>query len=232
MKQYLKKALLSLSVIALIGCTNSSKTDWALYELNGKVKTYTENYYKAVEKFGEWQAGNPEDYRNYRVNFSADGMYKQMDFLDKENTLRQRMVPKHKDGKVTEELMYDEEGELQSKTVYNHISDTKFEFTSYDIHGKETAKGECFLKDDRVIRRDYKILDNGRVLQEIRIKFNFNAEGLPSSLEQTNPDGTVSKNAFKYIEFDDQNNWTKRLDYASEDSKTPDMIVIRTYEYY
>ncbi|MEM6686130.1 MAG: hypothetical protein AAF617_10130, partial [Bacteroidota bacterium] len=85
MKHYLKTTVLTLLVLMLSGCANTSKTDWDLYELNGNVKSYTENYYEPVKELGEWKAGKPEDYRNYRVQFSTDGVYEQMEFLGKDN---------------------------------------------------------------------------------------------------------------------------------------------------
>ena len=37
---------------------------------------------------------------------------------------------------------------------------------------------------------------------------------------------------YEYLSFDENKNWTKRLDYDSEEGKEPENIVIREYEYY
>ncbi|MEM6686755.1 MAG: hypothetical protein AAF617_13310, partial [Bacteroidota bacterium] len=98
--------------------------------------------------------------------------------------------------------------------------------------GKERGRGKCILKDDKMLQREFEILEEGEVKYKIQIKFKYNDDGLPSSIEQTDQDGNITKNIFKYLEFDDQNNWTKRLDYSSEATGNPDKVAIRTYEYY
>ncbi len=208
------------------------KTDWDIYALKGKVKTYVENYYEPEIKFGEWKQGEAAEYGNYSVNFDDEGTYQRMDYLDKNGELTERAIPKWDNGKIIEEVTYDKDGAFKSETKYTYISDSKLEFTNYDEDGNIKVQGTTFLEDHRIVRRDHKIFTNGKVTYEIRVNYECNEKGHVSSMKQTDEDGKITISKFEYLEFDDQNNWTKRLDYLGDDSKTPTKIVIRTYDYY
>ncbi|MEM6718138.1 MAG: hypothetical protein AAF611_02380 [Bacteroidota bacterium] len=232
MKKYPKITLLLVTALVLSACSNSSKTDWDLYELNGKVKTYLESYFEPVQKFGEWQTGKPQEFGNYSVTFTEDGTYKQMDFFEKNNKLRERVIAKQENGKVVEELKYNEDGDFRGKTSYTYLSDTKVEFVSYDENGEEIAMGKTYLKDGKIVRREFKTLYNGRIEYELRVKFMYDANGRSTAIEQSYGEGESKTTKFEYLEFDKQNNWTKRLDFVDDNTETPEKIVTRTYEYY
>jgi len=229
-KKYTKILLLITAFGILTSCAR--KTDWDLYALEGKVKTYMESYYEPEMKFGEWVKGKPEKFRNYSVDFNTDGIYTGMDFLDDNNELRERLIAKSENGKLQEELRYGKDGEYIGETKFNYMSDSKLEFTSYDKNGEIIAQGTSFLENDKVIRRDYKVIDDGKVSFEFRMQFEYNEKGDIKSMREETEDGEVKKYAHKYLEFDDQNNWIKRLDYVDDISETPDKIIIRSYEYY
>ncbi|MCH2194300.1 hypothetical protein [Kordia sp.] len=109
---------------------------------------------------------------------------------------------------------------------------TKVEFTTYNPKGEEVGAGKTFLKNGKLVRRDHKTFTNGKVTYEFRVKFQYDENGQVHTIQETNEDGEVKKYTYKYLEFDDQNNWIKRLDYVDDISETPQKLVTRTYTYY
>ncbi|WP_298512926.1 hypothetical protein [uncultured Kordia sp.] len=213
-------------------CSQKTETDWSVYELKGKVKKYVERNYEPETKFGEWYAGEQYEYGNHSVAFDSNGNYTKIDFINEKNELRKRTIPKRENGKVIEEFKYDEDGQLEKVAKCKYLSDSKVEYILYDEDGKEVGSGKTFLENGRISRRDYKEFSDGKTIFEIRMKFKHNEDGLVSALEQTDEDGNVENYRYEYLEFDDQNNWTKRLNYNVDDSKMPERLVIRNYDYY
>lgn len=230
----IKKYILVPMLIVVFGMFSSceNKTDWSLYALEGKVKKYTENYYEPETKFGEWQKGKPQEYGNYSVTFDTGGMYNGMDFLDENNELRERLIAKIENGKVLEELRYDKDGKSVGVTKFTYLSDSNFEFISYDQDGEIIGEGTSFLENDKVIRRDYKVINKGKISIEFRTTFEYNTKGNISALYQKDEKGDTTSYTYKYIEFDEKKNWIKRLDYSQENNEIPEKVVVRTYEYY
>ncbi len=232
-KKYIVIPILFIAFAMLSSC--AKKTHWSSYELHGEVKKYTENQYEPVKKLGEWHKGESLGYQSFSKSFSEEGDFERADFFDKNNKLLTYMIPKKENGKIVEEVTYDVAGEFQVKTVYTYLSETKIEFTSYASYKDElveVAVGTLYLKNGKRIRRDFKTLHDGEVEYEVSMKFLYTKNGMTSGIEKTYPDGNSVTVKLQYLEFDDQNNWTKRLDYSSKEDTIPKKIVIRTYEYY
>ena len=211
------------------------QTEWTKYGLNGKVKTLVENQYEPVEKSGKWQQGAPTRFGNYSLIFSEKGDHERTNFFDENNKIRYYLISKIENGKMVEESRYDAEGKFQGINKYTHTSDTKIEFTSYEPYEGElieVSKGTDYLKDGKPVGSDLKTLYNGEVNYEVQKKFLYDENGFLVGIKKSFPVGDDEIEKFEYTEFDDQNNWTKRLYYEDEDSKTPHKIIIRSYEYY
>ncbi|WP_298512931.1 hypothetical protein [uncultured Kordia sp.] len=230
-KKYTIIPILISAFIMLSSCTNK-KTDWDLYELKGKVKTYNENHYNPVEKSGEWQKGKPLGYGSSSVSFTKEGDHERIDIFDKNNDLSAHQISKKENGKMVEELKYDAKGNSEGITKYTYLSETELEFVSYDPDGNEVGTGKLFYKDGKIIKRNFKTLYKGRVEFEVEMKFLRDENGMTTAIEKKYPDGGVVTTKFEYVEFDEHDNWTKRFSYTPEDSERPEKIAIRTYEYY
>lgn len=225
--------LLTVAFVMLNSC--AEKTDWHAHRLNGKVKSYIENTYEPVEKSGKWQKGELTKFGNYGFSYTEKGYCNRIDFFDENNQVREYLIQKRENGKVIEESRYNAEGDLQGINKYTNISDTKIEFISYELYKEEfieIAKGTAYLENGKAIRSDFKTLYEGEVDYEVQKKFFYDENELVNRIVKSFPIGDDEIEKFEYIEFDDQNNWTKRLYYEDEESKTPKNIVIRSYEYY
>ncbi len=230
----LKKHILFLLVGICVSCAD--KSDLAIFGVQGNVKTYTENYYEAVHKFGEWVQGDPFDgFGNMRVTFTSNGAYKSLEFLDENNNLTEKMIPKREGGEIVSELRYNPDGKLIGRMKITFTSDTKIKFQNSDVKEGITSKGVSFLENDRIVRQEITLLDEypGEERQKIILEFEYDSDGRITSQKQTDQNNVVIFHyTFEYVTFDEHKNWTKRLDYDEEDTKTPRKVVTRTYEYY
>ncbi|AXG72035.1 hypothetical protein KORDIASMS9_04297 [Kordia sp. SMS9] len=232
----IKKYILFTLFGICISCSN--KTDRStIFGLEGNVKTYTELYYQAAHKFGEWQQGKlSEEFGNMKVSFERTGNYESLEFLDADHNLTEKMIPVREKGEIIEELRYNPEGELMGKMELTFRSDTKIKFKNLDVKDGITSKGISFIENDRIIRQEIILLDSytpSDKRPKIFLDFEYDSKGRIISQKQTDQDGNVDyQYTFKHVEFDEHNNWTKRLDYDEKDTENPKKVVTRVYEYY
>jgi hypothetical protein len=75
---------------------------------------------------------------------------------------------------------------------------------------------------------------DGDDVEKVMTDFIYDKNGNLIRQKNTNDKNEIESDIkYEYLEFDKYNNWTKRLEYNTQnDSSTPDKITIRTYEYY
>lgn len=231
----IKKHILVFTLAMVFGMLSScaKKTDWKEFGLYGKVKTYTENHYKVEKKSGEWQKGNPTEDENMKVYFNRDGNYELIEFMSAENSISEKSVPKRKGGKIVEELLYNANGDVLSRIEIKNQTDTKIESISFDKNGKKDSRGTTFLEDDMVVREEIEFISNDYGNTKIIAEYKYDENRNITSHKQISEEGEIMLyNRFRFIEFDDHNNWTKRLEYSYKASNIPQKMTIRVYEYY
>jgi hypothetical protein len=230
-KSYLRISLLLITFGLLISCSNSN--DWNRRGLNGKIKTYLERTYEAEKKFGEWGNGDIEYYGHNRVSFDSDGNYQYVEYFNENNELSGKLIPNRENGDLIEEAYYDKDGELNSKRKIIHNSKDELESIFYNEDGEITAQGKTYYANDRVIKLQYQTFEDNEVKEEYTVVFEYDKDGNMASQKQMDKKGEITHFLkFKYLAFDENKNWTKRLDYDSEEGEEPKNIVIREYKYY
>lgn len=230
-KNYFKISLLLITFGLLTSCYNSN--DWNKFGLNGKIKTYLERNYEAEKKFGVWENGDIEYYGNMRVSFDSDGNLQWVEHLDHNNELSGKNIPKRENGDIIEQAYYDKDGELNRKTKIIHNSKDELEFIEYNKDGEKFTKGKMYFTNNRVIKQQYQTFEDNEVKEEYIVVFEYDKDGNLVSQKQTDKKGGITYFLkFEYLAFDENKNWTKRLNYDSEESEEPENIVIREYEYY
>ena len=230
-KNYFKIPLLLMTIAILTSCSNNS--DWNRFGLNGKIKTYLERKYEAEKKFGEWENGDIKYYGHYRVSFDSEGNCQWIEYLDEDNELSGKLIPQIENGKLIEESYYDEDGELIKKTKVIHNSKDELELIAFNEDGEKTSQEKLYFANNRVIKQEYQTFEDDKVKEEYSVVFEYDKNGHLISQKQTDRKGEITYFLkFKYIDFDEKNNWTKRLEYDSEEGEKPENIVIREYEYY
>lgn len=230
-KNYFKISLLLITFGILTSCSNSN--DWNKFGLNGKVKTYLERNYEAEKKFGEWENGDIENYGHTRVFFDSDGNYQWIEHLDDNNELSGKHIPKRENGDVIEQAYYDKDGELNGQSKIIHNSKDELEVIEYNKDGEKILKGKIYITNNRVIKHQYHTFEDNEVKEEYIIVFEYDKDGNKVSEKQTDKKGVITYfSKFEYLAFDENKNWTKRLNYDSEESEEPKNIEIREYKYY
>jgi hypothetical protein len=234
MKTSLVSKILLFVLVLGLSSSCSKRTDWNMFGLRGEVKSYEETHFQPEKKGDSWEAGEKLEYGHSKVTFENTGEYTSMEFIYKDNSLLEKMVPERKDGKTTE-LRYDNEGNVVGRSEIENVSDEQFTFVSYSDDGRKLSEGNTFFKNNAVIKQELEVFDrSGEVMDKIVVTFKYDKKGNLISQKQTNGNGDVPFYfQYKYLEYDAQNNWTKRLDYSQEgEPNIPERMAIRTYEYY
>ncbi len=230
-KNYFKIPLLLMTIAILTSCSNNS--DWNRFGLNGKVKTYLERKYEAEKKFGEWENGDREDYGNNRIFFDIEGNYQCAEYLDKDNGLLGKFIPQRENGEIIEEIYYNKDGKLINKIKNIHNSKDEFEFIVFNKDGEKTTQGKYYFVNNRCVKKEVQTFEEDKVKEEYSVVAEYDKKGHQISEKHTDKKGEITYfMKFKYIDFDKNNNWTKRFGYGSEEGEEPENIFIREYEYY
>ena len=142
-----------------------------------------------------------------------------------------KQSPVREEGKVSEEICHDEYGELQSKTIIKYISKNEIDFESFNSSGEKTGHGKYIREGGKIMKQIYTFTQYSDEVETYTISFEYDKKGNPIYQKQTNKKGEiVSYVKFEYLDFDEKNNWIKRLMY--EDDDNPKNIAIREIEYY
>ena len=87
--------------------------------------------------------------------------------------------------------------------------------------------------NNRVIKQQYQTFEDNKEKEEYTVVFEYDKDENLVSQKQTDKKGEITYFLkFEYLAFDENKNWTKRLNYDSEEGEEPENIVIRAYEYY
>jgi hypothetical protein len=230
-KKYLIIPILIAVLVILNSCSNNN--DLNKFGLNGRVKTYLERHYETETKFGDWEIVKIKDYGHIRMSFDSDGNYEWIEYLDKDSKLSRKLIPKRKNGKIIEESHYNKKGELINVIKIIHHSNVEQEFITYNESGEKESRGKVFLKNGKVIKQESQILEKKNVKKEHTIAYKYDKNGNLICKKGLNKNAEIQYFfKFNYLAFDNYNNWTKRLDYSSEEGEKPNKIVIREYEYH
>ena len=232
-KKYLPHSFCFTLLILISACSGgASGTDWDRMALNGKVKSFEENSHETEMKSGEWQVGQPRPYGRGITHFDTNGNFLSSEVYDNELGLVFSYKSKIVEGIVTEEASYDKDGNLRGKTVLDRKSASKLVFMNYDLDGNKTGEGVTLMENGLIVKQEVEyLLDDGSTDKFITT-YQHDENGNVIRQKQTNKAGDLTFDfRYEYLEFDEQNNWTKKLEY-SEDVEEPGGIVIRKYEYY
>lgn len=229
------KKYFNFLLFAVVGLLNScsSSNDWDRFGLSGKVKTYSERSYDVEMKFGEWSMRDLEIFGHNKVSFDKEGNYQWIESLDRDDKLTGKLISRRENGEVIEENYYDGDGELIRRTKYIQNSRKSLEYISYDEDGKKVSQGVSYFVNDRIVKQEYQTFADGDVKEKYTVLFEYDKKGNLINQKMTNEKGKIIIHSkHEYLTFDENGNWTERLDYSSENDDEPDKIVIREYEYY
>lgn len=218
----MKKLLLPLLCIlfSLPSCHTDDYRSESLksFALQGNVRSATLSYYPAIQKDGEWQPEH-EDSCKYRVkiSFRINGECRESLYLLPDGKETARTSPTFKDGRMTEEISYDGNGDIFLKTKFNKIDEYNVGFKAYDKNNE--------LIDEGTI--EYNVFGFTKLYTRKASKstlFYDDKNNLTTIVHSGKNRNTVT---IKYLEFDHKKNWTKRVEMAKDTS-----LVTREIVYY
>ncbi|WP_298512924.1 hypothetical protein [uncultured Kordia sp.] len=219
--------------ILLASCSNTTSTDLVKFGIRGNVKSFTEQNYEPIIEAGKWAKGELVAYGNHTTFFDVDGNYTERQGFDTEGKPSEKIIVKRAHGKLVEEIIYDANKAILGKIVIHTDTGKKLVYSTHDKDGTETLKGTMWYENGQLQKQDFEFFDRKETEDKVVTVFKYDKKGNMSHQIQLDTKGdTTSVQKFEYVEFDNHENWTKRMEYPFKDSDAPDRIVIRTYEYY
>ena len=90
------------------------------------------------------------------------------------------------------------------------------------------------MKNNRDSKREYKTFEQNEIKEEFTLILIYNENGHLITQKETNKKTGEEVYLLRreYTDFDEQNNWTKCIQFTSEKNNIPDKIILREYEYY
>lgn len=175
-----------LMILSLFNCTtNKIETGWKEYKLNGKVKSFTEITYDAIEKFGKIEKGDKR--KSFIVvgdlRMDSDQMGWLMEWMvgdnvsvrfdEKGNKIKENHYYSDEKLKWAETYEYDDEGRMIES--YYHSERNNFDTKSFFIYDNKRNKIEenCYESDGSlVVKFLYKYDSKGRL--EVEKEYSSN----------------------------------------------------------
>ena len=233
----MKHSLLPLCfmlILLLSACTErSSYTSWQMMNLQGQVKSFEENTYETTKESGKWQVGEKKLYGHSKVGFDADGILLYTDIFEKGEGLVVKFKSKIEKGMIVEQAQYDKDGNLESNTVYDNESEDESTSETFDNNGNKIAGSTTYMNQGLITKYMLELYDAGDLVDRIVTIYQHNDQGNLISEKQTYKEEEKSFfYRYEYLEYDEQNNWTKKLVFDSETESEPSGLITRTYEYY
>ncbi len=177
---------------------NLKKTDWAKYNLKGKVKSFTNFSYEAIERFGKIEKGEKIDYDlgNFQIKYNDKGniieenRYNLDGSLDEKSTYQYKYDTK---GNKIEKNEYNSDGSLSYKKVYKYDSKGNLiEGNDYYSNGKLDKNYKYDTKGNIIEENNY--IYDGSLVKKYTYKYDNKGNRIESN--EYDSDGILN---IKYI---------------------------------
>lgn len=205
------------------------------YDLIGKVEFLSEKAVKVLlENDGNYSidTANPYYFISGRF-FNNKGVLDSIYYLDKDSMFLSKVLYNYtSDNKGVVSIQYDKHLKKKSEAKFVSFKDNIVYFEDYDANNEILSKTwtkkvnfkTIWMKSENVKNKVYSEWvyerdDNG-IETGIKRKFGFDK----------NQDYRIYK--IKYLEWDENGNWTKRIEYNEKEPETDCMLKIRHIKYY
>ena len=231
------KSLIPLLLIPLLFACSSPLPidDRGKFGLTGNVQSFSEQRH-GVKRFpseNTWDIDQLTLYGHQKVEFDEEGRQLGMEMRDRNNQVTSKMEMRYENGKLTEQLFYTPEGTLTGNAKYLELTPEKVRWESYDSEGNVYNKGTSYFENGQMVKQEFTAYTSPTSARILTTVFSYDEDGQLILQKQEDSTGEFrSVSRFEYVEYDDQGNWTKRLNYDSETSTMPAAVTIRTITYY
>ena len=203
-----KLILILLALPLLFSCGNGGKIDNDLtnQKMRGHVKEIAETSFDAKESFGEVKKDGVKDKKEQK--FNKQGNITEENIYDENGELTSKWKYKYdKDGNMTESNKYDENGDLTSKWKYKYDKDGNItESNTYDENGDLTYKYTYKYDKDGNRTESNNYDKDGDLTYKWKYKYDKDGNMTESNKYDENGDLTY-KFQYKY-QYDKKKNWT------------------------
>lgn len=224
-----KNALIVLTLLLVSSCSIRYPNEGKRFGgLNGNIKSIKSTSYKGQEKFGEAILGDIVSMD--KIEFNSYGNYTKETIYDSDGETLYNYIPEYDGNKLISSTL---EGKYfdkpfktkieKGKDYYKEIeldNDSQYSITTQDKDDKThfiTQDQDGIIVFDRHINNRNDIVEEKYYskgeLSQFR-SYEYNNDGLlvfyKSTSYYSDGDEKTSTTAFKYLEFDDKGNWTKR----------------------
>lgn len=241
--------LLLIWPIFLFSCSSKQKNSLKDWNLNGEVKTITNQSYEGEYENGKVVQGSKGD--GYKISFNKEGFITERLNLDYIGIIRNRMTFAFKNNRVSEIKTYSHTGSIQSTDIYEYANGLHSKVTSIDeinntkrIFELKTNNKEQVIEGFHLNKYGEKIgswkneFDGGRIKKvtsydslgklESTTIYRWNSKNDLQEINYKSKDYSYTKK-YKYY-YDNKSNWIKSEEFNEKDSI--ENINIRDIKYY
>ena len=237
----MKKTLLFI-ILALIGCSNKTKTsEYTMslksYNLKGKVEYFSDKKIPSNFIDKDWKtlidSAQSSSFSIQNKYFDKSGFLKNMEYYDKDSILLLNIVFLYsKSGKYKGSKEFDKEGNQLKQTKIIESSQDLLKLETYDYDtGDLLSISETEYENGLQIYMSSEFVEQN---QKIEYVFKRDTDGNEIEISSTVDFGEQKMenvSYIKYLDFDSIGNWTKRIDHNREKGKEC-MLTIRRIAYY
>jgi len=222
----LKYPLLLLLSVLLFSC--SKRNDLKIMGINGDVRWIKETSFQPFQKDSVWVSEVPEgDIREIEVD--KDGFFVSLKVFNVLDELKQIALYDVKFQKTDKISVFDAERNLVGYTLYSYPIKKMSIGIDYDTNNVKQTE-VAILFENGLPKKQVLMLPNSE--QRIRWDYNYdNSQNLVEEIISDNNGQIIGKKRYRYLKFDSEKNWIKRLVFDN-DNKWPEDIQQREYQYY
>jgi len=210
----------------LVSCTGGTN-DLDRSGLEGKVKSITEHQFDATAKDGRWVAGQISYFGHRILSYNQDGFYTGSIALTQDGDTIGYTTCRRENGYLVEEVFHPSEGDSNSRTLMDRLSDTEENFEIWNGNQLQ-AEGANYFDSKGRITRQVRVVND----KELVYQFVYEKNLLVANYEEEVTGERTSAQQYEYEEFDDRGNWTVKLVYRGEEKISPIVVITRELEYY
>jgi len=215
-------------IFILFSCLNyKQKDELKEWELVGNVKCCLVSR-GVLEKCKSRESLNPRTL----ITFNRNGQYKKVVFYD----YKEYQIPFRKDGRIIKVVHYEEDGKIDHCVELMYPSDSIVEYKIFNGEGTLMSNSIFIKKEmqEEYIQTFTNASPGGAYMLRGLVQYdkNGNIISVQERGDQDEQDIWIWHEQYVYLEYDEKNNWTRRLLYLDAGNNKYQYIETRDIQYY
>ncbi|MCL5245200.1 hypothetical protein M4I21_05225 [Cellulophaga sp. 20_2_10] len=230
----MKQLLITLLLVLPLSCSfvkqqNQAEDtrEWNRFELTGLVKTLKQKTYEADFTSRKIKEDQLSLLKTVIVSFDSIGRYTKSITLNAENNRTSSTTTKYAKGKNYESFHYNKDNVLRNKSKVKYVSDSLILEESFATNGELLFSIRVKKRNDRFSKVT---LVNGDKIDSHF--YYYTADKFINKIVTVNKNkDTISNIKYKYVAFDKNGNWIKRLSKNSFNKNDTGKLEVREISY-